>query len=208
MERDGADADQVPPSPGKLPYSARGPDSGQRFWAIAGVATVVALIALTGITQRKDLYDAGHVLRSAQPGWIALAAIFAAIGLISLNATYVCALRAAGVEASNRTLLPTTLRAHLLNLVAKSNGLAGLVAFTRHEKERSQNRGSYVAGYLLSGISQQVGFAVVALAAFVLLLAQGNLSTTDTIAGVVFVIYMSVNLLLIFSVTQCGSGPL
>ena len=206
MDRHGADVPQGSSAPGNHPDFAPVPGSGQRFWAIAGVATVVALIALTGITQRKDLYDAAHVLRSAQPGWIALAATFTAIGLISLNLTYLCALRAAGVEASYRTLLPTTLRGHLLNLVAKSNGLAGLVAFSRHGKERAQNHGSYVAGYLLSGISQQIGFAAVALATFVLLLAQGDLRPTDLIAGVVFFIYVSINVLLIVSAIRSRSA--
>lgn len=174
----------------------RGSDR-RRWLGIAGLVTVAVLVVLVVSHERAGVVDAERVLGTASPIWVVAMGAMAALSLCSLVLTHARARRVAGIRDSGVELIRPVLQSHFLNLVAKSNGLAGLAALTRHARRADQSPGPVTAAYLLAGICQQIAFAIVALVAFAVLMLRGDLTLLDLAAGLAFFVYVAVNVTLI-----------
>ena len=156
--------------------------------------SALVLLATAGIVvaNRRDLPAAWRALRHARPAWVALAAVLGGAGLVDVAAEHVAAQRTMGLRPRAWLIAPLAWAARFLNLVAKSNGIAGLVLFRSRARREGRPEAPVVAAYLLATVLDPLAFAAVLAVAFVLLVGQGRFSPLDAVAGVVFVAYLLV----------------
>jgi uncharacterized protein (TIRG00374 family) len=152
------------------------------------VAGAVAVV----VANRSELPQAWHVLRTAHPAWLALAALSSGLLMVDLGVKQAAAQRVVGLEGRTVPLLPVAQAGNFLNLVTKSGGMAGLAAFTSAARRRGQRRGPVVAAYMIVAVLDMLAFGLVLAAALVVLAASGRFGTSDAVAAAVFVVYLSV----------------
>jgi uncharacterized protein (TIRG00374 family) len=152
---------------------------------LAGAVAVV-------VANRSELPQAWGVLRSADPAWLALAALCSGLFMVDLAAKQAAAQRVVGLEGRTVSLLPVAQAGNFLNLVTKSGGMAGLAAFTGAARKRGLRRGPVVAAYMIVAVLDMVAFGVVLVAALVGLAVNGHFGTSDAVAAAVFAVYLSV----------------
>ena len=150
-----------------------------------------AFTALFVVYNRSEIPAAWRSMHHARPAMIGLAAAGTVVWLVNLAYLHGASQRAAGLDAHPTELVFPAAGANFLNLVTKSGGMAGLALLLLHGSRRSQPRGSIVAAYLLTTVVLETAFAATLLVALVLVAADGHLTRTEALAGIVFAIYLA-----------------
>lgn len=140
-------------------------------------------------TKRGDAPLVWQALKTASPLWLGIALALTAVLMINQAMFYGASQRALGVHLPNRELWRTTNAAFFINTIAKSGGLAGVTAFTSAAARHGQSRARTVAAYVVVAVLSQLGFAASLVAAIVVLVRSGGLTTADLIGSTIFGIY-------------------
>lgn len=131
-----------------------------------------------------------RTLRSAHPGFVALALAVSVVGVANLAALHHRAQLAMGLTPRFGSSLRAGAAAQFLNLVTKSGGMAGLAAFLGGRTARPA-RSRVVVAYLLATLLGQLSFAAVLGASLVIIWMNGKLTPADIAATVVFAVILS-----------------
>lgn len=158
------------------------------------VRRTVTLLTVVGAAsffwaKRADVPATWLAMRGASPIWTIAAVCLSALAMLNQMLLHRASQHAVGVAIPTRDLWRTTNAAFFINAVAKSGGLAGVVAFTATSGRHGQARSTTVAAYLVVTVLVQLGFAASLLAALVVLSSGGHLTSTEVIASVVFGAY-------------------
>jgi uncharacterized membrane protein YbhN (UPF0104 family) len=156
-------------------------------FAVAAVLAVAFVVA-----NRSELPAVWKQLRTADARW--LAAAFAAMlgAFFNLGAMHASGQRAVGLAASANRLVLTAVKANSLNLVVKSGGMAGLATFIADGRRRQVPRGSIIAAYVLVITLLEVAFATLLVVVLVIVVADGRITTPESVAGGLFACYLAI----------------
>jgi uncharacterized protein (TIRG00374 family) len=116
------------------------------------------------------------------------------------------ALIAVGVDLPLVSLVRAGVIAHSLNIVAKSGGIAGLSAYRREAQRAGQPGYRVTAGSMLVVVMNDLAFALLLIAALCVLILDGQFSTADAIAAVVFAGYFALVLAAVGSAIRSRSS--
>jgi uncharacterized protein (TIRG00374 family) len=156
--------------------------------ATLGLATVVATFL---VINRHDIPTTWRVLRDASPPWIALGGLLSVVLMLQYVWARRAGLVAVGVDFPVTALVRAGAVAHSLNIVTKSGGMAGLRAYRREAVRIGESPSRVTGGYVLVVIAGDVAFAMLLLAALVVLVLDGRFTVVDAIAALVFAGYFA-----------------
>jgi uncharacterized protein (TIRG00374 family) len=168
---------------------------------IASLLVAIAFVAFV-VLHRHDIGTTTRALRHAELGWVAFGALLSTSLMVLYVFTRRAALVAVGVHLPLVSLVRAGVVAHSLNIVAKSGGVAGLSAYRREAVRAGQPGYRVTAGYMLVVVMSDIAFALILFMALVVLLFDGQFSTADAIAAVVFTGYFVLVLAAVASATQ------
>ncbi|MEO5723697.1 MAG: lysylphosphatidylglycerol synthase transmembrane domain-containing protein [Ilumatobacteraceae bacterium] len=155
---------------------------------VAGAGIVLAFVVALVVGNRADFPVAWDALRTANLGWLAVAAITMIASLVNLGMFHAAAQRAAGLDTPRLALVGAATSANFLNLVTKSGGLAGLAALNADAKLHDRRRSAVLAAYLLVVLMGEWTFAATLLATLVIMQAGGHLFAAEIAASAVFAV--------------------
>lgn len=157
------------------------------------VAAVVLLVAVVLVGRHGELAGTGRALRDSSPAWAAAACGLGLLSMVTFGAEQVAAQRALAVRLSVTEVIWAAQAARFLNLVAKSGGLAGVVAHTAVARRRGRRPSPVVAAYVASVLLDILAFASVLVAGLLLLLTHGHFTARDGAAAAAFAVYLLVS---------------
>lgn len=167
---------------------------GAARWRWVAYAVVVGFVATFLVANRSELPGAWRAARGADPAWLAVAGLAAVAWVLDHAAMHTATQWAVGLPARPAPLVPVVLGSTFLNTVTKSGGMAGVVLFTADGRRRGLARGPVVAAYVLASVVSEIGFALVLVAALVVVWADGRLSGAEVAASIAFAAYLVVRL--------------
>lgn len=142
-----------------------------------------------GWAKRADIPATWDALRGASAAWTTVAVGLAGLAMVNQMLLHRASQRSLGLRIPTRDVWGATNAAFFVNAVAKSGGLAGVVAFTSTSKRHRQPRSTTIAAYLVVTVLVQWGFALSLLAALIVLNTGGRVTTTEVVASLVFGMY-------------------
>ena len=154
------------------------------------VAAVFALVFL--VLNRAELPAVWKELRTANSRWLLVALTAMFVAFVNLGAMHAGAQRAVGLPSPTRRLIVTAVKANSLNLIVKSGGMAGLTSFMADGRRREVSRGSIIAAYVLVVTLLEVAFAVLLVIVLVVVVADGRITTAESVAGGLFACYLAI----------------
>ena len=167
--------------------SAVGPRR-RRFRVVAGVLLLAGVVWLL-VSKRADALIAWQTILAASPGWIAVSVLLGFAFLVNQALFHRAAQRALDVHLPVGELWRSSNAAFFINTIARSGGLAGVMAFTPAAERHGQSRPRTMAAYVVVTILSQLSFAVSLMAAVVVLVRAGNLTRIDLVGSIVFGVY-------------------
>ena len=170
------------------------PSTSARHGLARRVGFVVAAVFATVfiLANRSELPAVWRQLRTADARWLVVA--FAAMlgAFVNLGAMHASGQRAVGLSSSASRLVFTAVKANSLNLVVKSGGMAGLTTFIADGRRRQVSRGPIIAAYVLVITLLEVAFATLLVVVLVIVVADGRITTPESVAGGLFACYLAV----------------
>jgi len=136
-----------------------------------------------------EIEKAAVPLIQGQPVWIILAALLQLFYYAVFAAMFRAAFHTVDIESRIRDLLPVTLGALFVNVVAPTWGMAGAALFVENASHRGQPPARAAAGTLLAQTADFSAFALV-LAAGIAYLSLKNKLQSYEIAATVFLIVL------------------
>lgn len=152
----------------------------------------LAAVAVLVLVSRRDLPAAAAAVRHASVVWIGALALLTGLGIVNLGLVYWVGQRAAGVRMRAREGIVLGTAATFVNLLAKSNGLAGVMLFTGRARRKGEPTGPAVAGYLLVNVVGHLALGLVLAISLGALALAGAFTKLDAVAAGVFVVFMTV----------------
>jgi hypothetical protein len=153
------------------------------FWIL------IAAFLWLMVSNLADIESVALPLIRGQPVWILLAAVLQVLYYTVFAAMFKSAFNTVDMRSSIRNLIPVTLGALFINLVAPTWGLAGAALYVDDASHRGESPARAAAGTLLAQTSDFSAFAII-LGGGVSYLSMRNLLENYEIAGsvVLFVI--------------------
>lgn len=163
------------------------------MWLLVGLAAVVFVVA-----SRAELPAVGRALRHSHALWV-LAGLGCAVAWAATFAVlHAVAQRAAGLTVGpRRQFFAAMVAGHFLNLVTKSGAMAGAMVVDGVAERDGKPRGRVIGAYVLAAVAGQIAFGIVLAAAFVLIVADGRLTRAEAVAGIVFLVYLGVEVVVV-----------
>ena len=170
-------------------------------WRSFGIGLVVIFAAIFVFVNRSQVPAAWDASAKADPRFLMLAAVCAAIYLLNYGEMYRRALRSTGLHLPFWTAFRLANAAHFLNMtIVNSGGMAGLAAFLPwvSATDRGDNRrGKAISAYLLVALLGHFVFAFVLAGALGLAASDGQVGRVEIVATGAFVLYTCFSAVLI-----------
>jgi len=166
-----------------------GPPSKAPLLQAAGTVAVVILGGLFVWANRGEIPAAWRSVRHADLVFLGLALACTALWLLNLALFHLAAYRAVGLDLPFRDMVWLTAGSSFVNMVAKSGGMGGMALFIQDAGRRRQSRGRVITSYLLAGQLGHLAYGLTLVAALAVVWADGQLTTADVVASIVFAGY-------------------
>ena len=147
---------------------------------------IVGAAVLFVIANRSELPAAWRSLRRADFVWLLAALGVCLLLVINYAAMRHRAQQILGVHRPFLRSLRLSLGGHLLNMVTKSGGMAGVAPFNADARARGVSAHRSTAGYILAELTTHLGFTVALIAAVPFISYDDKLSAVDLVAMGVF----------------------
>ena len=157
-----------------------------------GFVVAAAIAVVFVVANRSELPAVWKQLRTADARWVIVAFVAMLGAFVNLGAMHASGQRAVGLSSSARRLVLTAVKANSLNLVVKSGGMAGLTTFLADGRRRQASRGSIIAAYMLVVTLLEVAFATLLVAVLAVVVADGRITTPESVAGGLFACYLAI----------------
>ena len=154
--------------------------------AAAGLVVAAVLIA----RKRSALANVWVEVRRAETPWLLVAIGLSLLLLMSLGLLHVTTQRAAGAPVPVWRAVRLASWGHVLNMVSKSGGMAGMAPFLADAQRARRSRGQTVAGYVLATVLADVAFAVTLAVGIVVMWADGRLTRNEAVALAAFLVLL------------------
>lgn len=146
------------------------------FWVL--VAAFIWLL----VTRYTELQGLIQTLLQGEWHWVFIAAVLQVLFYIALTASFRSAFETVEVETRLFDLLPITLGALFVNVLAPSGGAAGAALFVDNAKQRGQSPARAAAGTLLQLVANYAAFSLVLILGLFYLFTAHDLNVVE-IAG-------------------------
>ena len=160
----------------------------------AGTAVVLGAFAYAN---RSDIPRAFDAATGAQTAFLAAGVVLAFGAMWNQAAFHAAAQRAAAQPVTATELVLPVAAAGFMNAVVKSGAMAGLAPMLSESRRQGRSRAATVAGYVLVNVLGHLAFAVTLTIGLVALFLDGRFTRVDAIAAVVFVVFTSVQMIVI-----------
>ncbi|WBL36787.1 lysylphosphatidylglycerol synthase transmembrane domain-containing protein [Tepidiforma flava] len=165
------------------------PRAGRWVRAAAWVIVIAAATAFAW-ANRRDIPDAWHAARTANPWWLLAGLGWTALYLVGQAGMYAGAWRAVGLQGSMRELLQPSLAGGALNIVSKSAGMGGLAVFLARAKRAGEPAGLVTTAYTGVVVIAHATFTLTLAAVFVVMWLDGHVTRLELLAGAIFGVYV------------------
>lgn len=166
--------------------------SGMRWlkehWRLALALTIIGVLSLVVWTQRHELLEAARILRTANPGWMALALLVQGGVYLCFAAVYRRSLHLLGYHLRLMTLYPIAFVAIFLGRVFPAGGTSTFAFLLYQLRRRGIPDGIGAVTVTLDGLSYLMAFFALLGTGFVYLFTHGELRLNEVLIVVVLIL--------------------
>jgi uncharacterized protein (TIRG00374 family) len=159
----------------------------RRHWRVALALLIVTALGLVVWTQRHELLEAGRILRTANPGWMALALLVQGAVYLCFAAVYRRSLHLLGYHLKLFTLYPIAFVAIFLGRVFPAGGTSTFAFLLYQLRRRGIPDGIGAVTVTLDGLSYLLAFFALLGTGFVYLFTHGELRLNQVLIVVVLI---------------------
>jgi uncharacterized protein (TIRG00374 family) len=154
------------------------------FWLL------IAAFIWVVITRSSEIKNLANILMQGQWEWVLAAALLQVAYYFVLAASYQSAFSAVEVKSRTRDLVPITLAALFVNVVAPSGNVSGMALWADDAARRGQSPARTMAGLLLQLIADLAAFTLILVVGMVYLFVWHDLQVYEIIGALVLLAIM------------------
>lgn len=157
----------------------------RRRWVFGLLVVAFVWVLFTHYTQVKEL---SQTLAQARGGWMALAALGQVLYFLVFAISYKAAFWTVEVKSRVIELLPVTLSALFVNVVAPSGGAAGAALFVDDLGQRGQPKSHVTVGAFLQIIADYCAFQFILAVGMIYLFLEHDLTTYEIVGSLILLV--------------------